>query len=244
MTKPPIKPGFTFTHDDKYRPYGYWLIRARATGERPTNRQNHYVAEAMDMPGYLFTLPELENRVIQVFPEPSRPLVVEVGCYYGHTLTELAMNNPGINFLGVDIKYKRVVKSCQKVLEKQLSNTRVTICDIQDLLPFFPDRSLYGMCIFFPDPWFKNRHEKNRYLSKDFFKLLEEKLEDHGFIWIKTDHKAYHDEVTDSAAQLGFNISNQFPGKLQQRDYVTPYENIFNRQHLPVYQLILETQIR
>ena len=105
---------------------GKWLIQLRA-GKKPGFRPiNHYLFEAVELKGLLYTQPELESEFPGIFENPSLPLVLDVGCYLGHTVIELAKHNPGINVLGLDVKYKRVVRSCHKIELRSGNNLRRT----------------------------------------------------------------------------------------------------------------------
>jgi tRNA (guanine-N7-)-methyltransferase len=218
---------------------GSWLIRCRE-GAAPTfATQNPYMFEAAEMRGLLYTLPEIEREFPRLFEKPAQPLVLEVGCYLGHTVIEMARHNPGLNVLGLDIKYKRVVKSARKIQRARLSNAKIALCDVMELLPVLPESSLYGMFIFFPDPWIKERHEKYRYLNEDFFQLALSRLSTEGFIWLKTDRETYFAAITAAAKQYGFSVSGSLPGKIHQRPYRTLFEEIFTRKKIPYYQAIL-----
>ncbi len=227
--------------DDKQltRIYGIWLIRSREGVIGTKTPHNPYMFEAVKLQGLLYTIPELEREFPDIFENPTLPLVLEVGCYMGHTVMELAEHNPGINVLGLDIKYKRVVKSVRKIKAARLSNAKIALCDVLELLPILPEHSVYGMFIFFPDPWIKGRHEKHRYLKEHFFSLACSRLAAGGFIWLKTDHKKYFDEITSTAQQYNFSVIDRLPGKIAQREYRTLFENTFTEKKIPFYQVIL-----
>jgi len=195
--------------------------------------------EAVKLQGLLYTIPELKREFPHIFENPALPLVLEVGCYMGHTVMELAENNPGINVLGLDIKYKRVVKSARKIKHARLVNAKIALGDVMDVLPILPEHSLYGMLVFFPDPWIKGRHEKHRYLKDNFFSLASSRLAEKGFIWLKTDHKKYFDEIIAAAKQHNFSEISHLPGKIAQREYRTLFENTFTKKKIPYYQVIL-----
>lgn len=219
--------------------YGSWLIRLREGGNYAYIPHNPYMFEAVKLRGLLYTLPELEGEFPNIFDNPAQPLVLEVGCYKGHTVIELAEHNPGINVLGLDIKYKRVVKSSRKIQEARLTNAKIAFCDVMDLLSILPEHSVYGLFIFFPDPWIKRRHEKYRYLNKDFFTMVSSRLGEGGFIWIKTDQKNYFDEITTAAKQYNFSESDCLPGSIAQREYRTVFEEIFIKKKVSYYHMIL-----
>jgi tRNA (guanine-N7-)-methyltransferase len=200
---------------------------------------NPYMFEAVKLYGLLYTVPELEREFPDIFENPELPLVLEVGCYMGHTVIELAEHNPGINVLGLDIKYKRVVKSVRKIKRTRLTNAKIALCNIMELLPILPEHSVYGMFIFFPDPWIKDRHEKHRYLKKNFFYLACSRLAEEGFIWLKTDQQKYFDEITSTAQQYNFSVLDRLPAMIAQREYRTLFENTFTEKNTPFYQVIL-----
>jgi tRNA (guanine-N7-)-methyltransferase len=218
---------------------GRWLIQLR-NGEQPVlSPANPYLFEAVKLKGLLYTLPELREEFPRIFENPSQPLVLDIGCYLGHTVVELAKHNPGINVLGLDIKYKRVVKSCRKIEKEGLTNAKIALCDIRELTPILPERSVYGMFIFFPDPWIKNRHRKFRYLIEDFFGEAFSRLSDDGFIWLKTDHKDYYEAAAGFAKQYGYEEIDRLPDIIGNREFKTIFESIFLEQDLPVYRLML-----
>lgn len=219
--------------------YGSWLIRSREGVIGTKIPHNPYMFEAVKLQGLLYTIPELKREFPDIFENPGLPLVLEVGCYMGHTVIELAEHNPGINVLGLDIKYKRVVKSVRKIKRAQLTNAKIALCDVMELLPILPEHSVYGMFIFFPDPWIKDRHEKHRYLKEQFFNLACSRLAEGGFIWLKTDQKKYFDEITTTAQQYNFTVLDRLPGKIAQREYRTLFENTFTEKNIPYYQVIL-----
>jgi tRNA (guanine-N7-)-methyltransferase len=219
--------------------YGKWLVKLR-NGESPHFKPcNNYLFEAVELRELLYTRPELENEFPGIFPH-SRPLILDVGCYFGHTTVEMAANNPDFDVLGLDVKYKRVVKTCRKIQQAQLPNAKVAMCDVREFLPLLENQSVYGVLIFFPDPWVKNRHRKYRFISEEFFNEIFPRLTNGGFLWIKTDHQEYHKTAVKIAGKCGFNPIEHLPPKISPSRYQTVFESIFLQQHIPIHQLILQ----
>lgn len=220
--------------------YGKWLIQlreGRIPHFKPTNK---FLYEAAEMIDSIYSIPELKRvtpNLLNLFEEPSLPLVLDVGCYFGHTVVELAANNPGINVLGNDIKYKRVVKSARKVKLQQLPNAKIAMCDVLELVPLLPKQSLLAMFIFFPDPWVKTRHKKLRFIDEAFFNQVRSRMQDGGVVWLKTDHKDYYDALADFTQRSDFKLTEQLPQGIEERAYVTIFESIFESQNQPIYQL-------
>lgn len=220
--------------------YGKWLIQLREGKKPHFSPTNKYLYEAAEMNDSIYSIPELRREtpsMLNIFPDPSLPLVLDVGCYFGHTVVELAAINPGINVLGNDIKYKRVVKSARKITQDRLPNAKIAMCDILELVPLLPEQSLLAMFIFFPDPWVKNRHKKLRFIDEIFFNRIRGSLMDRGTVWLKTDHKEYYDELVDYTDRSSFTRTAQLPQEIAERPYATIFESIFKEQHQPIFQL-------
>jgi tRNA (guanine-N7-)-methyltransferase len=218
---------------------GNHLIRLRNGEDLDDGLHNQYLFQAIGLTDTLYTLPELRISQNRVFPNPLSPLVMEIGCYMGETVVELASNNTGINILGVDIKYKRVVKSSKRIKKEGLSNAKIAMADALQLLSIFPDLSVKGILIFFPDPWQKHKHKKHRYLGNDFFKLAYKKLTRNGFIWLKSDNKTYIKNILIQIKKNNYLLAKNKPDILIRYDYKTYFEQLSLKENQPVYQLIL-----
>lgn len=210
-------------------------LKSRNTGD---HYLNPYIAKAKELAGLLYTLEEFEENFPTIFPDTALPLVVEIGCYRGDTVIELAEYNKSINILGIDIKYKRVVKSCEKIKRKGLENCKIALSDAGEIIHRLPGNSLLAVLAFFPDPWIKEKQQKHRLLTQHFFTGIYPKLTAGGFTWIKTDNKPYFDQVVDNIKQSGFTITDALPGTIAAREYKTLFEKKFSEQHKTIYQVI------
>lgn len=221
---------------------GHLLIRLRRGEQLELDLQNQYLFQAQRMTDILYTKVELKEKFPGIFNQPSHPLLLEIGCYMGMTVEEIARLNPDLNVLGVDIKYKRVVKSCRRIRRAGLDNAKIAIADARELIHLLPDESLSGIIAFFPDPWRKNRHEKNRFLSDSFFEITYSKLSRGGFTWIKTDNRDYYLEAKDYARKNGFTIIDTLPRPLISENHTTFFEQLFLGNGQSIDQLILLKQ--
>jgi tRNA (guanine-N7-)-methyltransferase len=103
-----------------------------------------------------------------------------------------------------------------------------------------PDGSLAGVCVFFPDPWPKKRHIKNRLLNEEFLPLLRQKLSPNGFFWFKTDSERYFTDVLSLVDPKVWSTSppDEVPSELFPDAYVTVFEQLFLTKKLPVYRRV------
>ncbi|BBH54469.1 tRNA (guanosine(46)-N7)-methyltransferase TrmB [Fluviispira sanaruensis] len=228
------------------RKVGTIIDNLRKGEKAPDRHENPYLKEALGLSDFLLTQNELHEKYASLFTDMTKPIVIEVGCYMGKTVLELVENNKDKNILGLDITYKRVVKAARKLKRNSSENGRIAICDGKSFLSeIVPDNSLLGICIFFPDPWPKDRHEKNRLLKSDFIKLLHAKLVPGGFFWFKTDHEPYFLETQKFVLSSGFtpddaNDSSPLakPRNIRGDSYETAFQKLFTAKGVPFYQRV------
>ncbi|MFZ9035065.1 MAG: tRNA (guanosine(46)-N7)-methyltransferase TrmB [Francisellaceae bacterium] len=126
----------------------------------------------------------------------KQPLIVEIGFGMGTSLIEMAQRNPHFNYLGIEVHEAGVGNILDKIHTLELANIMVIQHDAVDVLKHkILDNTLFGLQIFFPDPWHKKRHHKRRLINAEFIELLTLKLEKKGFIHFASDWQHYADEV-------------------------------------------------
>jgi len=219
---------------------GELLIRMRAGETVPLRDTNPYVREACAMHDLILTAPELSAGFPEVFPHPQRPVWAEVGCYLGETLAAMAVHNGNLNFLGVDIRYKRVVKSARRARQEGLENVRIVLCDAAVFLDALPPGSLAGVNVFFPDPWPRPRHRKHRFVNLEFLQRTAVRCRPGGVFWFKTDQEDYFNEVLDLAPRAGFQPDRVPPEILGGADFDSFFQRLFHHRPEGVFQAVLK----
>lgn len=110
-------------------------------------------------------------------PEPSRPLVLEVGCGNGDAALAFCAAEPDVDLLAVDVHIPGVVRLLEACDAGGAPNLFV---ERGDALGILDDRlgtaSLAGLHLFFPDPWPKARHHKRRFVRPDVLDLVADRL--------------------------------------------------------------------
>lgn len=224
---------------------GTLIERLKQGEDIATKHQNPYIKEGVNYKE-LLDKSELMQQFPMVFANNNMPLIVEIGCYLGKNLIEFATNVPKANFLGLEITYKRAVTTARRIHNKGLSNAKVTLCDALTFLREIPNDSLSGICVFFPDPWPKKKHAKNRLVRDEFFTLLHTKLAPNGFFWFKTDSKSYYEEALQSAHNTNWDtpIEQIQPEIFGSFVSVTQFEELFSKKELPLYRCVFTKTIR
>ncbi len=120
------------------------------------------------------------------------PLIMEIGFGNGESLAKMALANPQLNYLGVEVHRPGVGHLMMLLEQHALSNVRIFHHDaIEVLEQKIQDHSLAGVQLFFPDPWQKRCHHKRRIVKPSFVDLLHKKLVLNGYFHAATDWEHY-----------------------------------------------------
>ncbi len=122
----------------------------------------------------------------------SHPVEVDVGCGKGRFLLARAKSFPEHNFLGIDRMNGRMEKLDRWIIREQVNNICLIEMEADYVISnLIPDNSVSVYYIFFPDPWPKRRHHKNRLLKEPFLNALYRTLIPGGVVNFSTDHQDY-----------------------------------------------------
>jgi len=124
------------------------------------------------------------------------PRILEIGFGMGETTARIAEENPGNDYLGVEVHGPGVGALLRRLEERSLTNVRIVQHDAVEVVRemIAPD-SLTGIHVFFPDPWPKKRHHKRRLLQPPFVALLASRLKAGGYLHAATDWQEYAEEI-------------------------------------------------
>lgn len=127
------------------------------------------------------------------------PTVVEIGCGMGTATAEMALAEPAVNVIAIDVYKPGLAKLLQLIEQHNITNIRIIRGDAVEILEkmITPD-SLTGVRVFFPDPWPKKRHHKRRLLKPEMFHLIATRLQPHGILHVATDHAEYAEFIEES----------------------------------------------
>ena len=152
------------------------------------------------VPSYYFKHHEYE---MPQFSSPElfgndRPINIEFCSGNGEWIVKKAQENPEINWVACEIKFKRVRKIWVKIKQLNLPNLVVAFGDANDFIKFYlKDQSVDAIFINFPDPWPKDKHAKNRLIKSPFTEEMNRILKRECFATVVTDHVDYSLQVID-----------------------------------------------
>lgn len=185
----------------------------------------------------------------------TNPIILELGCGKGEYTTGLAEENPGKNFIGIDIKGARLWQGGKTALEKNLINVRFIRTRIEFIRSFFAQNEVCEIWITFPDP--HEKRPKKRLNSPCFLNYYREFLIDKGMIHLKTDNKLlyFYNQaiIKENKLECFFATENLYSGtiKIGIPRIETFYEKLFiaegkqityQKFALPAHKVIKEVE--
>ena len=141
----------------------------------------------------------------------ERPLILDIGFGYGHTLEHLHKTQPKANIIGVEVDNFCLTKAEKAIVRKGMFNVRVVRSRAETALHhLFAPNSLSEIHINFPDPWFKLRHSARRLMQRDTLDAMVNRLARGGVLYLATDIVAY--------AQMSTELLENTPGLTNMHD--------------------------
>ncbi|MFK7898407.1 MAG: tRNA (guanosine(46)-N7)-methyltransferase TrmB [Myxococcota bacterium] len=122
----------------------------------------------------------------------ARRRVLEIGFGRGEFLLDMAAKAPEVDFVGIEVSFKRTLKMARKVARARLPNVRLLEGAAEVVLrEVFAPGSLAEIWVNFSDPWPKVRHGHRRVIQPRFVADVAEVLAEGGRLYIATDDVPY-----------------------------------------------------
>lgn len=158
----------------------------------------------------------------------NNPTYLEIGCGKGEFIETIPVLNPGINYLGIELKHKRILMILKKIWVDTHPNVRLMKLYVDEkVTEIVPEESLDKIYIQHPDPWPKRRHNKNRLIQHPFIDALFKILKPGGTVEISTDHPDYAEWIVEKFMERE-DFESMFPGGFTR---VSPYRD----KHITTY---------
>lgn len=143
-----------------------------------------------------------------------RKRLLEIGFGRGEFLLAMAACSPEIDFIGIEISFKRTLKMARKVARARLGNVRLLEARAQSVLTqLFLPGSLSEIWLNFSDPWPKARHAHRRLVQPEFVRAAARALESGGVFYVATDDVRYAHQIDEvlAAETMLFNQYAPWP---------------------------------
>ncbi len=161
----------------------------------------------------------------------KNPIHIEVGTGKGRFITEMALENPEINYIGIELQVSVIVGALERIIRNPMDNCKLLNSNADDLSTIFEKGEVDRVYLNFSDPWPKTRHEKRRLTYKHYLDLYKNILINKGEIHFKTDNQGLFEYSLMSFSEYGLMLkyvsldlhNSKFEGNI-----MTEYEEKFS----------------
>ncbi|GAB5402087.1 MAG: tRNA (guanosine(46)-N7)-methyltransferase TrmB [Aureliella sp.] len=175
-------------------------------------------------------------------PAKDRPAELEIGCGKGLFLQNAALGQPGTDFVGIELSAKFANRAAQRLAKHSANNAVMLRGDAQRFVAdVVPDQSVVAIHVYFPDPWWRNKHKKRRVLNEEVLGHFVRALKPGGQFHFWTDVLDYYEHICGQVMDLTPMEGPQYVpsrGAAHSMDYTTHFERRARLNSQPVYRAI------
>ena len=155
----------------------------------------------------------------------SNNIEIEIGMGKGDFLISKALDNPSINYIGIE-KYDSVLVYVKRKLDElNINNLRIINIDAINLLDVFGEE-ISKIYLNFSDPWPKKRHAKRRLTYEKFLTIYDQVFVNKSVnMEMKTDNDDLFEYSLESFKEHGYKV-NKIDRNIDDK-YKTEYEKKF-----------------
>lgn len=172
-----------------------------------------------------------------------RPVAVEIGFGMAETTLAMAIAQPEVDLIAVDVHRPGVAVLLKGIAEHRLTNIRVARGDAVEILSRqIAPGALDEVRVFFPDPWPKAHHHRRRLVNAEFAALVASRMRIGGRLHLATDWEHYAQQMrTVIAAEPSLDNTADTPEGFVPRPAhrpVTRFEEIGMAKGHEVFDLV------
>ncbi len=183
------------------------------------------------------------------FENPKNPFMLELGCGKGQFIAKLAIENPNINYLAIDLVdamlglAKRNIEESYQEANLEPNNVLITRFDIERINLILDKKDLVErIYINFCNPWPRGKHRKKRLTHSRQLQKYKEFLKPNAEIYFKTDDDGLFESSLLYFEESGFEIVNKtydlHVESIFERNIETEHEKMFSKQGIKIKALI------
>ncbi len=185
-----------------------------------------------------FLIRDCKNINIKKLFNNDHPLHIEIGCGKGKFIYQMALNNPDINFIGIE-KYDNVLARAINKMPEQLPNLFLLNIDAYTIDEVF-SKNVDTIYLNFSDPWPKVRHQDRRLTSPIFLKKYDNLFKNDQVIIVKTDNINLFAYSISSLSVFGYTINRvslDLHNEVDIENVMTEYEEKFSNMGVKINYL-------
>ena len=197
--------------------------------------------EIMDNSSYLIINPqEYIGKWNKVFKN-NNPIHIEIGTGKGNFIINKAIQNPNINFIGIE-KFDSIIARCLQKIPEGLDNLKIVRLNALGIEEVFK-KEIDCIYLNFSDPWPKKKWHKRRLTSDIFLEKYDNLFKGKKRIIQKTDNRDLFEYSVISFSNYGYiinDISLDLHNSEIEGNIMTEYEEKFSSKGNNIYYIDVE----
>ena len=168
----------------------------------------------------------------------KNPIDIELGMGRGDFIINMALENPNVNYIGIELNESQTATAAQRVVGKKIPNLKFIQMDAINLDRVF-GKEVRIIYLTFSEPWPKKIDEKKRFTHVNYLKLYDRIFKKDKHIILKTDNKglfAYSLETLSSYwyvfKKVSLDLHNDERGI---HNIMTDFEKKYYEEKRPIY---------
>ena len=134
----------------------------------------------------------------------GKKLWLEIGFGGGEHLVHQALQNPDVQFLGVEPYLNGVAMILGKIRNAGVTNIKLHRGDARNLMDVLPNGSVSKVFLLYPDPWPKMRHHRRRFVTPEHLIPLNKCMKPGAEFRVATDIEDYVRQALQEVPKAGF----------------------------------------
>lgn len=198
---------------------------------------------------YIDNPEDIKGKWKEQFKNKENPIYIELGCGKGKFISQIALQNPQINFIAIDLVdamlglAKREIEQTYNQAKKEIDNVIITRFDIQRIdLILSKEDNIKRIYINFCNPWPKGKHRKKRLTHPRQLEKYKEFLAEGAKIYFKTDDDDLFKSSLGYFEETGFKIIAKtydlHAEPIWEQNIETEHEKMFSQQGIKIKALI------
>ena len=156
--------------------------------------------------------------------ENDNPIEIEIGTGKGKFIISLAIDNPNVNYIGIEKYDSPLVSAVKKLDGVNINNLKLICMDALNIEDIF-NKEVDKIYLNFSDKWQKKRHTKRRLSSSLFLEKYDNIFRDTKRIQMKTDNDDLYEYSLLSFSEYGYEVIKTDTSYMDK--YTTEYEDKF-----------------
>ena len=179
----------------------------------------------------------------------DNPIYLELGCGKGGFISQVAVYNPDINYIAIDLVdamlglAKRKIEEEYKMANREIDNIYITRYDIERIHNILSkEDKIERIYINFCNPWPRGKHRKKRLTHTRQLEKYKEFLNEGAEIYFKTDDDDLFNDSVNYFKETGFKIEKITYDLEKETNFweniETEHEKMFKEQGIKIKALI------